>query len=470
MATLGVIALGISGVKASIAVNKYRQARKAQKAGGQNIEGGISPKLSQIDEILLVQSILGENLIALGTINLNCLPAANAAVLQAFESCNEDNIPQQFNALDPELQFIICTGLFFCAACWPMHIYRGFGAGSLSDWTWGSPDMKYLESLAKVGLFQKKKVVQANFDILAAFDRAIAFLQNSLTSIPLLIRQPGGLHRSRPLFTNTDKKEAKKDLAVLQGFTKEIEKRGHPSPRDGSLKVSKWTIPFATYQSPFNCLNQGHSWDNVVNNQMDPGRIFHAFVCGGHLNLEDGELLVLPLASPAEQIARWLEGFTGMTFKIIEWKDLDIEAFEKSIGKSTRKLLGQSPLPNYFVVRDPVAVHRQLLQRQQSAPMTLQHITSQSSAESPVLASPTPGFSSVMSSPALGSPSTPSNTFGGPVNGFPFAPIPTSPHLSRRPVPGQTSAPSTPHATGVQAATSVGKLAWEVGSTLSGIN
>ena len=468
MATLGVIALGISGVKASIAVHKYRQARIAQKA-----EGGISPKVAQIDEVFLVQSILGENLIALGTINVNCLPAAHAAVTQAFDSCNEDEIAKQFKALDPELQFIICTGMFLCATCWPMHIYRGFGAASFADWTWGCPDMKYLESLAKVGLFQKKKVVQANFDILAAFDRAVAFLQNSLTGVPLLIRQPGGLHRSRPIFANTDKKDAKKDLSVLQDYTKVIEKRGHPSPRDGSLKASNWTIPFATWQSPFNYENQGHSWVNVINNQMDPGRILHAFVCGGHLDLEEGELLVLPPASPAEQIARWLEGFTGMTFKIIEWKELESEVFEKALSKSTRKLIGQSPLPNYFAVRDPIAVRRRALQRQKSAPMTLQHIASQSSAGSPVLPPPTPDFPSAMSSPALGTPSTPSNAFGGPINGFPFASVPTSPHLSRRPTPGQTLGPSSPHAggeTGVQAATAVGKLAWEVGSTLTGIN
>lgn len=219
---------------------------------------------------------------------------------------------ERFEKLEPELQWVIIAALALCATCHPMHIYRGFGAGVFTDWIWGCPDMEYVEkNRPKVGLFKKKPEAQPNHDVLIAFDRTIAFLQSK--SKDLLIKQPSGIARLHPRFGPAEKSEVKKNLSTLHDWSKALDKRGHPPPKGEALPVSNWDVPFATWTSLFTCQKQNKDWDKVVYLQMDPGRILHAFICGGHLDLPPNELLALPPGSPAESFALWLEGLSGMS-------------------------------------------------------------------------------------------------------------------------------------------------------------
>lgn len=92
-------------------------------------------------------------------------------------------------------------------------------------------------------------------------------------------------------------------------------------------------------------------------NQMDPGRLLHAFGCRGNLKLTETRLLILPPGSPAESIACWLEGLPSMSHKIVKWSDLETAWFDLKCSKGMRKLLGHNPLPDKFVVHDADITH-----------------------------------------------------------------------------------------------------------------
>ena len=160
-------------------------------------------------------------------------------------------------------------------------------------------------------------------------------------------------------------KTFRKDLDVLNEWTKRIEKTGHPAPANMRITTHgpHYAVPYATWTSPFSCEPQRSRdvWEIVLTNQMDPGRLLHAFVCRGSLTLSDDQLLVLPPGTPAETLACWLADLSGTSHVVVKWSDLDKTKFEHKCGKALLKRLGQHPLPTNFVVRDPTAAHRPLL-------------------------------------------------------------------------------------------------------------
>ena len=166
---------------------------------------------------------------------------------------------------------------------------------------------------------------------------------------------------------------------------------------------------------------------------MDPGRLLHAFVCRGSTNLDEGQILLLPPRSPAESLLCWLEGLPGTSHKIVRWQDLDTEYFEKKIGKSLRKKIGQFPLPSQYAVRNLEAASRASVPVSSSSPALLEH---------PNTVSPPPYSASTaelqdQSQPAaeLGSPDARELPASSPAR----SPTERPQHATSLPVPGASS-------------------------------
>lgn len=245
-----------------------------------------------------------------------------------------------------------------------MQVYRGFGACVFGDWDWGCPDIAYLEEKARKRAIRtfygiKQKVdAQPTRSVFLAFDQVIQILQ--VKSIAFLARRPpgGSFAEQQARYGARPKKEVKDDIELLEDWVKQLERRGHPAPTGGRL--SSWGIPFASWTSPYSChiMKSHKDCESLLTCQMDPGRLLHAFVSRGNLNLDEGQVLLLLPRSPAESLVCWLQGLPGTTHKIIKWQDLETEYLEKKISKSLRKKLsiGRYPLPTQFAIKDPDAV------------------------------------------------------------------------------------------------------------------
>ena len=394
---------------------------------------------AQIDEVLLVLAHLGEALLPLGIFNKDYYLQTLGEVQASIASCGNELLPMAWAELDAELQYVCTAGFTICACYAPFPVYRGFGACVLGDWDWACPDMAYLEEKARrkairtVYGFKQKVDAQPARSAFTAFDSAIQILQ--VKSMAFLTKRPliSGFAEQQPRFGGKPKKEVKDDLEWLEDWVKQLDKRGHPVPR--GTRLTSWGVPFATWTSPYGChiLQSQKDCETIVCIQMDPGRLLHAFICRGNTNLDEGQILWLLPRSPAESLMCWLEGLPGTSHKIIKWHDLDKEYFEKKIGKSLRKKIGQYPLPTQFAVRDPEAATRPSLPLSTSSPSVLEH---------PNTVSPPP-YSPSKADP-IDQPAPPTAELGSPdPRELPAAPTRSparSPQQSRSlPVPGSST-------------------------------
>lgn len=327
-----------------------RSQQNRDKAPEQNVD-------SQIDDVFLVLALLGEALLPLGVFDEAQYSSTLADVHSAIASSGLPAMADMFKKLPTELQYLCTAGLTMCAVFAPMHVYRGFGACVYSEWDWGCPDLKYLEKKVKkeTSMFSKMPDPQPNKQVLLAFDRVAQVLQ--VKSMSFLTSRPSisGFAEAQPRYGPRSDKEVKDSLDLCEDLGKNLDKRGHPSPP--GTKIVSWGIPWAGWTSTFSC-QLTKDWELVLLNQMDPGRLLHAFLCRGSLTLDEGQLLTLPPGSPAESLACWLAGLPTMRHKIITWDSFETAYFEKKVGKRMTAKLGQYPLPNKFVIRDAVAVVR----------------------------------------------------------------------------------------------------------------
>ena len=83
------------------------------------------------DEMLFVLAVLGQRLFQLEVVAFEHIPS----VLKTVDSLwPGERWKIRFNdKLDASLKYAVVAAMGFCAECWPMHIYRGFGAPVLND-------------------------------------------------------------------------------------------------------------------------------------------------------------------------------------------------------------------------------------------------------------------------------------------------------------------------------------------------
>lgn len=341
------LGVAMSSVRIAASIGTWNEARQRRKESAARLaatHGPANPAVNsqvaiatQIDEILLVLSALGQRLVVLEVINLAELPQALVACRTACAQADTGDLLAHFDTLDGTLQYAVTSALFFCAACFPMHIYRGFGTGVLDNFLWGCPIPEF--ATGQVAGFK-------------SVDRTIAFLKSTPREVQLLTRLPTGLNRIVPTYGKTEKKERKRLTNAHKEFVREIEAKGHPQPRDGSFRVVSWHFPFATWNSSYTFKNAGHSFDNCLRWQMDAGRLLHAWTIGGHLDLMHGELMWLP-AGVAESLARWLLGLPGMKFKLVPSSAFDYSNL--NLTPAVRRIMFEEGFESMKAVRDPQA-------------------------------------------------------------------------------------------------------------------
>lgn len=341
------LGVAMSSVRIAASIGTWNEARQRRKESAARLaatHGPANPAVhsqvaiaTQIDEILLVLSALGQRLVVLEVINLAELPQALVACRTACAQADTGDLLAHFDTLDGTLQYAVTSALFFCAACFPMHIYRGFGTGVLDNFLWGCPIPEF--ATGQVAGFK-------------SVDRTIAFLKSTPREVQLLTRLPTGLNRIVPNYGKTEKNERRRLTNAHKEFVREIEAKGHPQPRDGSFRVVSWHFPFATWNSPYTFKNAGHSFDNCLRWQMDAGRLLHAWTIGGHLDLMHGELMWLP-AGVAESLARWLLGLPGMKFKLVPASAFDYSNLR--LTPAVRRIMFEEGFESMRAVRDPQA-------------------------------------------------------------------------------------------------------------------
>ncbi len=79
--------------------------------------------LSSSEELFLVLGTLGQRLVALGVIEDTNIPTAHSVLSKAMPIFSKE-LSAEFDELDIILQYAITCAGIFCAACYPMHIYR----------------------------------------------------------------------------------------------------------------------------------------------------------------------------------------------------------------------------------------------------------------------------------------------------------------------------------------------------------
>lgn len=333
---------------------------------------------AQVDEVFLVLAHLGEATLPLGVFNKDYYLQTLGEVKASLASCGNDMLVTAWEELDAELQYCCCAGLTFCAHFSPMPVYRGFGACVLSDWDWGCPDVAHLEEKARkkairtVYGVKQKTDAQPGAAVFQDFDQAIQILQVKPMAF-FVKRPPLSGFTEQPRFGIRPKKEVKADLDLLEDWFHQIVRRGHPSP--AGRQISTWGFPYATWTSEasFSILRSEKDYETLLLNQMDPGRLLHAFVCRRAAVLDEHSMYLLLPRSAAESLICWLEGLEGYNHQIVRWSDLETEAFEKKISKSLRKKIGNHPIPVKYAIRHPGAGLRPLLHATESPPAVLEH-------------------------------------------------------------------------------------------------
>ncbi|KAK3708026.1 hypothetical protein LTR37_011719 [Vermiconidia calcicola] len=411
---------------------------------------------AQVDEVFLVLAHLGEAIIPLGIFNKEYYLQTLGDVQAAISSCGNDMLSLAWAELDAELQYVCTAGFTICACFAPIPVYRGFGASVLGDWDWACPDMAYLEEKAKkrairtVYGVKQKTDAQPTRSVFLAFDQVIQVLQ--VKPMAFLVKRPlmSGF-TGQPHYGLKPKKDAKEDFEWLEQWLKHIEKRGHPTPK-GVTRNYRWGVPFATWTSPYSChiIGSHKECETLAYHQMDPGRLLHAFICRGNVNLSDSQILLLLPGSPAESLLCWLEGLPGTPHKIIKWEDLYTENFEKKISKTLRKRIGQHPLPALYAIRNPDSITRPGLPAAASSPAVLEH---------PNTVSPPP-YSPHHAETRDAQAQSPAAELGGPdAMELPAGPVASSAlglqHTASLPVPGTNSlvsqrVPGLPATTGLK--------------------
>ena len=289
-------------------------------------------------DILYVNGVMGERLMHLGVVNNAALPAARdeirVCIAQARGEASEI-LPILDGEVPQAMQYAVAVGMYFCAACFPLPIYPGFGACALNDWTWDG--------------FDSEKV--SNYAPISQFNDCIALVKNSTRGHDVLVRKPEGFHLIPPIFeAYPQNRDVKKIADALSDYVTCMRKRGVPQFKvPTSPRITEVIMPWSTYVSPFALVNAVGSPELLTSWPQDPGRLFHAFTVGGFLDLQPGQ--IIDTGDPcAQSFFQFLQGLRGMTFRLFLYTDLDLDPLK--LSRSTRKLLQQTESLAYAIIRD----------------------------------------------------------------------------------------------------------------------
>jgi len=163
-------------------------------------------------------------MVSLDAINVSVLPAAAPAVRRPFEAGNPDNddLGEIFDSMDVAVQYALTSGMVFCAECWPMHIWKGFGCGVLNELTWADPNHSNVHCLE--------------------LDNSIAALKSQPHSWQLFKKSPSAISKEEPQTLPAEKSEVRKRESHGKEYVQVLEKQGFPQPMApyDHIKLMNW--------------------------------------------------------------------------------------------------------------------------------------------------------------------------------------------------------------------------------------
>src|SRR3569833_1442954 len=360
------INLVISGVKAAGAVGKFmeqREKRKIVESRRASVAATTAANAVPTDpaereaqaaafrrDIFVGMGVLGEKLLTLGAVNEAWLPFAREEALKSLRIKGEPFRAIFEDDMEEAMQYAVTASMFLCASCWPMPVYRGFGACVMNEWRWATADPAY---------------TRPNHAETAQFDDCIALLKTATQGHDVLKGYPRGLTQMSPSYVKQDGyMEAPWYLDPRNG---QIKKRGMPQPWDRSFSVTEILWPWATHDSQFALQNRfSYSFGDIgsyLKWQQDPGRMIYGFTVGGFLDLQPGQL-VEPTSEIATSILWWLFGLNGTTFRLVYQGALDISSWK--MKSKYQKQWDEGLNKAIYAVRD-----EQLVQQRDAARMSL---------------------------------------------------------------------------------------------------
>lgn len=335
------IQIALQAVKTGAAVATWWQTRQQSRPRDSAGESTGGYYRQSTEDLLYVMATIGQWLFSLEVVNLAALPAARGAVRQAFTAGDpeDDDLGYTYDNMNELVQNAVASAMVFCAECWPMHIWKGFGCGVFNELRWADPNNSNIYCLE--------------------LDNSITALKSQPHQWQLLKKSPSAISKADPETQARDKSAAKKLSSLLKDVVQSFEKEGFPQPVAPYeyIRISYWWIPFATWNGNSMYENEAHRYEAAAMYQMDPGRFLWAWTAGKQARLSPGEAALL-LEEHIGALARWLEGLKGIPFRVL--LDNQVNYGKIKFGRSTRNLLkknygnelGICGLP-FVIVHDP---------------------------------------------------------------------------------------------------------------------
>lgn len=400
------IQIALQAVKTGAAVATWWQTRQLARSQDSSKASTGGYYRQGTEDLLYVMATIGQWLFSLEVVNFAALPAARAAVRQAFTAGDpeDDDLGYTYDNMNELVQNAVASAMVFCAECWPMHIWKGFGCGVFNELRWADPNDSNIYCLE--------------------LDNSITALKSQPHHWQLLKKSPSAISKVDPETFPRDKSAAKKIASLLKDVIQCFEKEGFPQPMApyDHIRISYWWIPFATWNGNSMYENEAHRCEAVSLHQMDPGRFLWAWTAGKQARLSPGEAVLL-LDEHIGSLAQWLEGLHGIPFRVV--LDNQMNYGKIRFGRSARNVLkknygnelGICGMP-FAVVHDPKLELSHAVPEELSAQLNSLKVSSPVVEVQPVSPTEPPRYSEVPQYPVTAGIS------------FPDRPVP-----KRRPAP-----------------------------------
>ncbi|KAH8664668.1 hypothetical protein BX600DRAFT_512674 [Xylariales sp. PMI_506] len=355
------ISMMFTAVKVGLAIGSFIEKRDSHRVSQGPASSESEEKYRR--DVFLVMGTLGRSLQPLGITNYGALPAAREAVRSAMQARAGKFRAVFDDEMEEPLQYAVVLGMVFCAACWPMPVYRGFGAGVMSETHWGAVDYS---------VEWGKWAQNPHEPTLASFDLCISQLKTAVSSIGLLKSYPRELSEMNETYGSKfgyliHGKDKKKAESWLKDMFAEGRKRGPPQPKDGSFTVTEVVIIHT--QSGWRKV-----WKNVWDADKDtvhdvaryyscPGKRFYAYLVDQQLELPPGRML-LSIDKVDYYIIKWLAGCDGTALRLVGDDELD-DKHPKFKKKNRWICWFDQPSINIVAVRDENRVQQRERARSQ---------------------------------------------------------------------------------------------------------
>lgn len=401
------IELALTAVKTGAAVAQWWQTRQTRQTNvSQSESSGSSFYRQQPEDLLYVLATMGQWLFSLDVVNISALTPARMATRLAFRAGDpeDDDLGDLFDTMGELVQNAVTSGMVFCAECWPMHMWKGFGCGVFNELQWADPNHSNIHCLE--------------------LDNSIAALKSQPHQWQLLRKSPTQISKTDPQTVPFEKAVSRKIASLSKDVYQQFEKDGFPQPLApfDHIGITYWWVPFATWNGNSMYEDDGHSAEAIAKYQLDPGRFLWAWTAGKHATIRLGEAVLLPQSHIAA-LAQWLEGLKGVPFRVL--MDHQFNYGKIRFSRSTRNVL-KKHFGNEFgvsgeafvLVHDPKMQVIQHNHEQLSGQFNNLHISPSPTMEYPQPQGESPGYSAIPQSPVSGNIS-----------------FPDRPSLKRRPVP-----------------------------------